>query len=173
MPAAPLPTHLLRICAGALKRRAQCAVSKLANGQRHTVALPRKHLLAPEEEAKMRKTPSVCFADTSLLYRAPAKILQSKRFVGRGAASIGAKPRVKQAACEICSAATRRQGNKELQILGGDGVGDAEAVGGGRGDAARVPAALAAGIHARNALRLEIFAAQDADGRARARFDAR
>ena len=118
-------------------------------------------------------TPSVPFDDSSLLYRAPAKILRSKRFVGRGAASIGAKPRVKQAACEICSAATRRQGNKELQILGGDGVGDAEAVGGGRGDAARVPAALAAGIHARNALRLEIFAAQDADGRARARFDAR
>ena len=34
--AAPLPTHLLRICAGALKRLDPCAVSKLANGQRHT-----------------------------------------------------------------------------------------------------------------------------------------
>ena len=45
--AALLPTHLLRICVGALKRHAPCAVSKLANGQSHTVALPRKHLLAP------------------------------------------------------------------------------------------------------------------------------
>ena len=44
--AASLPTHLLRICAGALKRHGLCAVSKFANGQRHTVALPRKHLLA-------------------------------------------------------------------------------------------------------------------------------
>ena len=43
--AAPLPTHLLRICAGTLKRREQCAVSEFASGQRHTVALPRKHLL--------------------------------------------------------------------------------------------------------------------------------
>ena len=54
--AALLPTQLLRICAGALKRRALCAVSKLANGQRHTVALPRKHLLAPYTgEAKIGK----------------------------------------------------------------------------------------------------------------------
>ena len=43
--AAPIPTHLLRICAGTLKRREQCAVSEFASGQRHTVALPRKHLL--------------------------------------------------------------------------------------------------------------------------------
>ena len=43
--AAPLPTHLLRICAGTLKRHAPCAVSEFASGQRHTVALPRKHLL--------------------------------------------------------------------------------------------------------------------------------
>ena len=34
--AAPLPTHLLRICAGTLKRRAQCAVSKLESGQSPT-----------------------------------------------------------------------------------------------------------------------------------------
>ena len=34
--AAPLPTHLLRICAGALKRRALCAVSKFASGKEPT-----------------------------------------------------------------------------------------------------------------------------------------
>ena len=50
--ASPLPTHLLRICAGALYRRAQCAVSKFASGQSHTVALPRKHLLTPREEPR-------------------------------------------------------------------------------------------------------------------------
>ena len=50
--AAPLPTHLLRICAGTLKRHGQCAVSKLANGQRHTVALPRKRLLTPKPTPK-------------------------------------------------------------------------------------------------------------------------
>ena len=50
--AAPLPTHLLRSCAGALKRRAQCAVSELANGQSPTGALPRKHLLALLEGGK-------------------------------------------------------------------------------------------------------------------------
>ena len=33
-------------------------------------------------------TPSVCFAATSLLYRVPAKILRSKRFVGRGDAGV-------------------------------------------------------------------------------------
>ncbi len=50
--AAPLPTHLLRICAGALKCPEQWGIPKLANGQRHTVALPRKHLLALREGAK-------------------------------------------------------------------------------------------------------------------------
>ena len=49
--ASPLPTHLLRICAGALKRHGQCAVSKFAGGQSHTVALPRKRLLTPREGA--------------------------------------------------------------------------------------------------------------------------
>ena len=34
--AAPLPTHLLRICAGTLKRHGQCAVSKLESGQSPT-----------------------------------------------------------------------------------------------------------------------------------------
>ena len=34
--ASPLPTHLLRICAGALKRHGQCAVSKFAGGQSPT-----------------------------------------------------------------------------------------------------------------------------------------
>ena len=34
--AAPLPTHLLRICAGALKWHAPCAISKFAGGQSHT-----------------------------------------------------------------------------------------------------------------------------------------
>ena len=34
--AAPLPTHLLRICAGALKCPEQWGIPKLANGQRHT-----------------------------------------------------------------------------------------------------------------------------------------
>ena len=51
--AAYLPTHLLRICAGALKRCAQCTVSKFASGQSPTGALPRKHLLTPEEELTM------------------------------------------------------------------------------------------------------------------------
>ena len=64
--ASPLPTHLLRICAGALKRRAQCAVSNFASGKEPTGLFARKHLLTPEEEVKMWKTPSVCFADTSL-----------------------------------------------------------------------------------------------------------
>ena len=50
--AAPLPTHLLRICAGTLKRHGQCAVSKFASGQSHTVALPRKHLLTPNPTPK-------------------------------------------------------------------------------------------------------------------------
>ena len=34
--AAPLPTHLLRICAGALKWHEQCAISKFASGQSPT-----------------------------------------------------------------------------------------------------------------------------------------
>ena len=34
--AAPLPTHLLRICAGALKWREQCAISKFAGGKEPT-----------------------------------------------------------------------------------------------------------------------------------------
>ena len=33
---APLPTHLLRICAGALKWREQCAISKFAGGKEPT-----------------------------------------------------------------------------------------------------------------------------------------
>ena len=45
--ASPLPTHLLRICAGALYRRAQCAISKFASGKKPTGLFARKHLLAP------------------------------------------------------------------------------------------------------------------------------
>ena len=45
--AAPLPTHLLRICAGALKWHAPCAIPKLESGQSPTGALPRKRFLAP------------------------------------------------------------------------------------------------------------------------------
>ena len=57
-------------------------------------------------------TPSVCFADTSLLYRAPAKILRSKRFAGRGDASRAGKPRrTQRRTCGLCGdEATRRQG---------------------------------------------------------------
>ena len=49
--ASPLPTHLLRICAGALKRRAQCAVFKFASGKEPTGLFARKHLLTPQEGA--------------------------------------------------------------------------------------------------------------------------
>ena len=49
--AAPLPTHLLRICAGALKRRALCAVSKFAGGKKPTGLFARKRLLTPQEGA--------------------------------------------------------------------------------------------------------------------------
>ena len=52
MPAAPLPTHLLRICAGALKRRAQCAVSKFAGGKEPTGLFARMRLLTPTGGAK-------------------------------------------------------------------------------------------------------------------------
>ena len=45
------------------------------------VAVRRSLAYAPCGDAV---TPSVCFADISLLYRVPAKILRSKRFVGRG-----------------------------------------------------------------------------------------
>ena len=71
--AAPLPTHLLRICAGALKRHAPCAISKFASGKEPTGLFARKHLLTPQTHPKkilrlflgtpweapiMRKTPS-------------------------------------------------------------------------------------------------------------------
>ena len=42
--AAPLPTHLLRICAGALYRREQWGIPKLANGKKPTGLFARKHL---------------------------------------------------------------------------------------------------------------------------------
>ena len=44
----PLPTHLLRICAGALYRHEQWGIPKFASGQSPTGALPRKHLLTPQ-----------------------------------------------------------------------------------------------------------------------------
>ena len=47
----------------------------------------------------------------------PKKICLSKDFLGKGAASIGAKPRGKRAACEICSAATRSQGGAKFRPL--------------------------------------------------------
>ena len=53
--AAPLPTHLLRICAGALKRRALCAVSKFASGKEPTGLFARKHLLTPQEGANNKE----------------------------------------------------------------------------------------------------------------------
>ena len=53
--AAPLPTHLLRICAGALKRRALCAVSKFASGKEPTGLFARKHLLPPQEGANNKE----------------------------------------------------------------------------------------------------------------------
>ena len=46
-----LPTHLLRICAGALKCPEQWGISKLESGQSPTGALPRKRFLAPQEGA--------------------------------------------------------------------------------------------------------------------------
>ena len=49
--ASPLPTHLLRICAGALKRHEQCTVSKFASGQSPTGLFARKHLLTPRRGA--------------------------------------------------------------------------------------------------------------------------
>ena len=49
--AAPLPTHLLRICAGALKCPEQWGIPKLAGGQSPTGALPRKRLLTPYKGA--------------------------------------------------------------------------------------------------------------------------
>ena len=53
-----------------------------------------------------RVTPSVCFAATSLLYRVPAKILRSKRFVGRGRGRQGGK-RSKRGVCR--QANTRKE----------------------------------------------------------------
>ena len=50
--ASPLPTHLLRICAGALYRRAQCAVSKFAGGKEPTGLFARMRLLTPTGGAK-------------------------------------------------------------------------------------------------------------------------
>ena len=50
--AAPLPTHLLRICAGALKWREQCAISKFAGGKKPTGLFARKRLLTPKEAPK-------------------------------------------------------------------------------------------------------------------------
>ena len=48
-----------------------------------------KHLLTPQGGALNKVTPSAArlrerARGTALLYRAPAKILRSKRFVGRG-----------------------------------------------------------------------------------------
>ena len=54
-----------------------------------------------------------------------------------------------------------------------DGLGDADAVGGGAGDAARVAAALAAGVDAARGDAFERCAAQDADGGRKASLDAR
>ena len=45
--ASPLPTHLLRICAGALKRPEQWGISKFASGKEPTGLFARKHLLTP------------------------------------------------------------------------------------------------------------------------------
>ena len=70
--ASPLPTHLLRICAGALYRRAQCAVSKFAGGKKPAGLLARIRLLTPEEEAIMRfgfNNPSVLPSASHLLAR--------------------------------------------------------------------------------------------------------
>ena len=57
-------------------------------------------------------TPSVCFADTSLLYRVPAQM--RSRCVGRGDASRAGKPRgTQRRTCGLCGdEATRRQGNR-------------------------------------------------------------
>ena len=43
--AAPLPTHLLRICAGALKCPEQWGISKFASGKEPIGLFARKHLL--------------------------------------------------------------------------------------------------------------------------------
>ena len=50
---AVVPALLLfpRICAGALKRRALCAVSKFAGGKKPTGLFARKRLLTPQEGA--------------------------------------------------------------------------------------------------------------------------
>ena len=45
--AAPLPTHLLRICAGALKWHAPCAIPKLESGQSPTGGFAKKALSRP------------------------------------------------------------------------------------------------------------------------------
>ena len=57
--ASPLPTHLLRICAGALKRRARCAVSKFASGKEPTGLFARKHLLASYTGEASDKAPII------------------------------------------------------------------------------------------------------------------
>ena len=67
------------------------------------VAVRRSLAYAPCGDAV---TPSVCFADTSLLYRVPAKILRSKRFVGRGRGRQGGK-RSKRGVCR--QANTRKE----------------------------------------------------------------
>ena len=55
--ASPLPTHLLHICAGALKCPEQWGIPKLESGQSPTGALPRKRFLAPYTgRAIMRST---------------------------------------------------------------------------------------------------------------------
>ena len=53
--AAPLPTHLLRICAGALKCPEQWGIPKFASGKEPTGLFARKHLLTPEEAPIVRQ----------------------------------------------------------------------------------------------------------------------
>ena len=72
-------------------------------------------------------TPSVSPAGCHLPFRVPAKILRSKRFVGRGAASRAVKPRgTQRRTYGLCGdaggkgdavAATRRQGNGETPAM--------------------------------------------------------
>ena len=76
---------------------------------------PRTARHLPEEEAKMRKTPSVCFADTSLLYRAPKKDLPWQRFLGKRRRRRKKRSGCRKAIARICALRRRgRQGNEEF-----------------------------------------------------------